>query len=139
MLSGIMIFTSDPVWERIATELGATVVADSVLCDVNLDELKSRPSIPVIELKSAIIAATDNTKIMDKVFRKRVSLSPTQMRIVTFLYKSGGMSANDLKLALGYSPDATTHSVETAIYGLRKLYGHDFIKNTNGIFALGRI
>ena len=139
MLSGIWIFSSDPVWQQIVTELGATVTTDSVLCDVNLDELNLKLPISPAALKSAIIAKMDNTNIINSIFGHRVSLSPIQTRIVMLLYKSGGMSAGDLKVALGYAPDATTHSVETAIYGLRKLYGHDFIKNTNGIFTLGRI
>ena len=139
MLSGIKIFASDPVWQQILAELGANPIADSVLCDVNLDDLHLRSSISITELKSIIIAKMNNTEIMDAIFGKPVSLSPTQARIVTLLYKSGGMSVNDLKMALGYAPDTTTHSVETAIYGLRKLYGHDFIKNTNGIFTLGRV
>lgn len=139
MLSGLWIFSSDPVWQQIVTELGATVTADSVLCDVNLDELNLKLPISPAELKAAIIAEMDNTKIIDSIFGRHVSLSPIQTRIVMLLYKSGGMSAGDLKVALGYAADATTHSVETVIYGLRKLYGHDFIKNTNGIFTLGRI
>lgn len=139
MLSGIKIFASDTVWQHILTELGATLTADSVLCDANFDKLNPRGAISITDLKSAIITEMDNTKIMDAVFGKPVSLSPTQAQIVTLLYKSGGLSAGDLKTALGYAPDATTHSVETAIYGLRKLYGHDFIKNINGIFTLGRV
>ena len=106
---------------------------------LNLDKLNLEPSISIDNLKSAIIAEVDGAKITDTVFGKQVSLSATQEQIVTLLYKSGGMSANDLKSALGYAPDTTTHSVETAIYELRKLYGRDFIKNINGIFILGRI
>lgn len=139
MLSGFKIFSSDPVWQQIVTELGAAVTTDSVLCDVNLDALNLKTPVSPSLLKSSIIAATDNTAIIDSVFGEHVSLSHIQSQIVTLLYKTGGMSADDLKVALGYAPDATTHSVETAIYELRKLYGHDFIKNINGIFKLGRI
>ena len=139
MLSGIKVFSSDVVWQRIVAELGATVATDSVLCDVNLDALGLKLPVSPARLKSVIIAEMDNTKIIDAIFGYHVSLSDVQAKIVTLLYKTGGMSANDLKIALGYAPDATTHSVETAIYGLRKIYGHDFIKNTNGIFALGRV
>ena len=139
VLSGIKIFTSDAVWRRVLAELGATLMENPLLCDVNFDDLYLEHSISVVALKSAIISGTDTAKIIHAVFGKEVSLSPTQTQIVTLLYKSGGMSVGDLKVALGYSPDATTHSVETAIYGLRKLYGHDFIKNTNGIFKLGRV
>lgn len=139
MLSGFKIFSSDPVWQQIVTEFGAAVTTDSVLCDVNLDTLNLKTPVSPSLLKSSIIAATDNTAIIDSVFGEHVSLSPIQSQIVTLLYKTGGMSADNLKVALGYAPDATTHSVETAIYELRKLYGHDFIKNINGIFKLGRI
>ena len=139
MLSGFKIFSSDPVWQQIVTEFGGMVTTDSVLCDVNLDTLNLKTPVSPSLLKSSIIAATDNTAIIDSVFGEHVSLSHIQSQIVTLLYKSGGMSADDLKVALGYAPDATTHSVETAIYELRKLYGRDFIKNTNGIFKLGRI
>ena len=139
MLSGTKIFSSDPVWQHILAEFGATVVPDSVLCDVNLDALNLKTPISPAQLKSAIVAEIDGDTIIDSIFGRHVTLSPIQTKIVTLLYKSGGMSAGDIKIALGYAPDATTHSVETAIYGLRKLYGHDFIKNTNGIFALGRV
>ena len=139
MLSGFKIFSSDPVWQQIVTELGGMVTTDSVLCDVNLDTLNLKTPVSPSLLKSSIIAATDNTAIIDSVFGEHVSLSHIQSQIVTLLYKTGGMSADDLKVALGYAPDATTHSVETTIYELRKLYGRDFIKNTNGIFKLGRI
>ena len=139
MLPGIKIFSSDTVWQHIVSELGATVTTDSVLCDVNLDALNLKLPISPARLHSVIVAEMNNDTIIDSVFGHHVSLSPIQTRIVTLLYKSGGMSANDLKIALGYAADATTHSVETVIYGLRKLYGRDFIKNTNGIFALGRV
>lgn len=139
MLSGIKIFSSDAVWQHIVAELGATVTTDSVLCDVNLDALNLELPISPARLKSVIIAEMDNTKIIDAIFGRPVLLSDTQAKILTLLYKTGGMSANDLKIALGYAPDATTHSVETAIYGLRKIYGHDFIKNIDGIFTLGRV
>ena len=139
MLSGIKIFSSDAVWQKILAELGADIAPDSVLCDVNLDTLCLELPISSTRLKSAIIAEMDNTKIIDAIFGRPVPLSDTQAKIVTLLYKTGGMSGNDLKIALGYAPDATTHSVETAIYGLRKIYGHDFIKNIDGIFTLGRV
>lgn len=139
MLTGIRIFSSDVVWRHVLAELGATLTENSLLCDVNLDNLQLEPSISVIALKTAIISEIDTAKIIYAIFGKHVSLSPTQTQIVVSLYKSGGMSVGDLKVALGYSVDATTHSVETAIYGLRKLYGRDFIKNTDGIFKLGRI
>ena len=139
MLSRIKIFSSDAVWQSILAEFNATIATDSVLCDVNLDAMNLDLPISPAQLKSVIIKEMDNSAIIDSILGHNVHLSPIQVQIVILLYKTGGLSANDLKIALGYVPDATTHSVETAIYGLRKLYGYDFIKNTDGIFALGRV
>lgn len=139
MLSGIRIFTSDEYWQRIATDLNAVVVADAKIADVNLDLLKLQLPVSLIELKTAIIAASDGDAIIKQIFGKRVDLSPLQTQIVIKLYQSGGMTAEELKMSIGYAKNATTHTVETAIYSLRKLFGHDFIINENGLFRIGRI
>jgi len=137
MLSGIRIFSDDEYWIQILSELGATVVPSPNMADVNMADLEIDFPVPPMELKSSIISAMDNTKILAAVFGKPVHLSDIQTDIVVRLYKTGGMTANDLKIAMGYAVDADTHTVETAIYGLRKLFGHDFIKNSNGVFCLG--
>ena len=49
------------------------------------------------------------------------------------------MTVDQLKCALGYSPDASTHTVDTAIYQLRRAYGRDFILNTDGVYSLGKL
>ncbi len=139
MLSGIRIFTSDEYWQRIATDLNATMVADAKIADVNLDSLKLQLPVSLIELKTAIIAASDGDAIIKQIFGKRVDLSPLQTQIVIKLYQSGGMTAEELKMSIGYAKNAATHTVETAIYSLRKLFGHDFIINENGLFRIGRI
>ena len=139
MLSGIKLFTSDPCWAQILAELGATLVDDARVADANFDTLNLSLPVSTMELKTAIIVAMDNTKILDKIFGRRVSLSPAQENIVARLYKNGGMTAGELRAALGYAPDATTHTVETAIYGLRRLFGRDFIKNQDGKFIIGGI
>ena len=109
------------------------------LADIDLNDLKLNTPISPIELKTAIIGALDDTRVLNNIFGRRVDLSPVQRQIVVRLDKSGGMTADELKLALGYARDATTHTVETAIYGLRKLFGYEFIKNENGIFKIGHI
>lgn len=139
MLTGIRIFTSDPYWRGIVSDLNAVVVDSVNLADVDLDSLELNIPVTPLELKSAVVSALDNTKILESVFGKIVSLSPIQRRIVVYLKKSGGMTADELKSALGYAQDATTHTVDTVIYGLRKLFGRDFIKNENGIFKIGGI
>ena len=139
MLTGIRIFTTDPYWRAIVLDLNATSVDDANLADVDLDSLKFNSPVTSLELKSIIITALDDTKVLASVFGRSVSLSPIQRQIVVRLKKSGGMSADELKLALGYVRDTTTHTVDTAIYGLRKLFGRDFIKNENGIFKIGGI
>ena len=137
MLSGIRVFSSDIVWQKILSQLGALLVEEPIFADVDLDAMQIDMPISVMNLKSAIIAAQDNTKILNKIFGHNVSLSPLQTQIIVRLYKTGGMTADELKIALGYAPNAKTHTVDTAIYGLRKLYGHNFIKNDNGVFKIG--
>ena len=139
MLAGIKIFTSDLYWRQIVSEWGAVVVDNEKIADVNLDTLGLHTPVSAVELKSTIIGAMDNTDVVNRVFGRPVQLSPIQTDIVARLARTGGMTAEELKLALGYAPDATTHTVETAIYGLRKLFGHDFIKNQDGKFVIGNI
>ena len=139
MLTGIRIFTSDPYWRGILSDLNAVVVEDANLADVDMDSLDLRVPMTPLELKSAIISELDDTRILASVFQSPVSLSPIQRKIIVQLKKSGGMTADELKLALGYARETTTHTVDTAIYGLRKLFGRDFILNEDGIFKIGGI
>lgn len=139
MLTGLRIFTSDPYWRAIVADLNAVVVDDVNYADVDLDSLDVHIPVAPLELKSTIISALDDTKVLVSVFGHPVDLSPIQRNIVVRLKKSGGMTADELKVALGYARDTTTHTVDTAIYGLRKLFGRDFIINENGIFKIGGI
>ena len=139
MLTGIRIFTSDPYWREIVTDLNAVLVDDANLADVDLDSLELHVPVSPLEMKAAVISALDDTKVLMSVFGRPVSLSPIQRRIVVRLKKTGGMTADELKLALGYARDTTTHTVDTAIYGLRKLFGRNFIVNENGIFKIGGV
>ena len=139
MLSGIRVFSTDPMWQRIAAEFNATVVDDVMFADVNIDSLQLKTPVSPIKLKSAIVAAIDNTKILESVFGRPVSLSRLQTQVIVRLYQSGGMTANELKIALGYAENATTHTVDTAIYGLRKMFGRDFIKNDRGVYKIAGI
>jgi hypothetical protein len=139
MLTGLGIFTSNIYWAGILSDLNAVLVDNANLADVNLDSLGLTIPVTPLELKSAIISGLDDTKILESVFGRAVQLSPIQRRIVVRLKKTGGMTADELKSALGYVHDTTTHTVDTAIYGLRKLFGRDFIINENGIFKIGGI
>ena len=76
---------------------------------------------------------------MKKIFGTSVILPRMQGQIVTLLYKTGGMRAPEIRSALGYSPNAATHTVDTAIYQLRRAYGRDFIINDNGVYRLGKL
>lgn len=139
MLTGIRIFTSDPYWRGIVTDFNAVLVDDANLADVDLDSLELHVPVSPLEMKAAVISALDDTKVLVSVFGRPVSLSPIQRRIVVRLKKTGGMTADELKLALGYARDTTTHTVDTAIYGLRKLFGRNFIVNENGTFKIGGV
>ncbi len=139
MLNGMRIFTGDSVWRQILSELGAIVTDDDDAADINFDALNIKLPVSPLKLKSIILNEADNNNVLTKVFGRMVYISRLQTQIITQLYKTGGMDINDLKLALGYLPDTTTHAVETAIYQLRKSYGYDFIKNDKGIYKLGKL
>ncbi len=139
MLSGIRIYSSDALWRQILGDLNATVLDGPDVADVNLDTLSLKLPISVVELKAAILGATDNSNIICNIFGREIPLPRLQRQIIVLLYKTGGMSIADLKNALGYSPNTTTHTVDTAIYQLRKTYGHNFILNKNGIYSIGQL
>ena len=139
MLKGIRVFSGDSVWRNILSDLGATVLdVPSVSC-INLDSLNIPMPVSIVELKRVLIESSDNSKIISKILGTNARLSNLHTQIIVHLYKSGGMHINELKIALGYSPDITTHTVDTAIYQLRKMYGHDFILNDSGVYKIGKL
>lgn len=140
MLDGIRIYSSDPVWRQILSELGATVsdVYDATYLDFDSLNLVF-PATPMA-IKTAVQNAVDGSiQLLQDIFGKRVRLPHIQAQIVILLYKSGGASSAELRKALGYSPNATTHAVDTAIYQLRKTFGRDFIINDGGVYKLGKL
>lgn len=139
MLNGISIYATNKVWRKILIDLGATLVDDSKLADLNFDSLEVPNNLTPIELQSMILNAIDanQREIIKKIFKKSENLPSLQKSIVVLLYKTSGISASDLKSVLGYSPDIATHTIDTAIYQLRKTYGKDFIKNENGKYFIG--
>ena len=139
MLKGIRVFSGDSVWRNILRDLGATVIDSPTDVDINLDSLNMPMPVSPVELKKVLLEASDNSKILFKIFGTNVRLSNLHAQIIVHLYKSGGMHINDLKIALGYSPDVTTHTVDTAIYQLRKMYGHDLIVNDSGVYRIGKL
>ena len=140
MLDGIRIYSSDGVWRNILAELGAIVSDVPDVTYLDFDSLGlALPATPIV-IKTAIQNAIDgNIQILHDILGRRVHLTYIQAQIIIMLHKSGGMTGADLRTALGYSPNATTHAVDTAIYQLRKIFGRDFIINTNGIYKIGRI
>ena len=139
MLSGIRVYSADPFWRNILTDLGATVLDGPNATDLNFDSLNIVMPISPMQLKATLLDAADSSNIIRKIFGTNARLSNLHNQIVVQLYKSGGMKSAMLKSALGYSPDATTHTVDTAIYQLRKMYGHDFIINDGGVYRIGKL
>lgn len=139
MLKGIRVYSADPCWRTILKDLGATVLDTPNTIDLNFDSLNIIMPVSPIQLKAALLDATDSSIIIRKIFGTNVRLSNLHAQIVVHLYKSGGMDSVTLKSALGYSPDTSTHTVDTAIYQLRKLYGHDFIINDGGVYKIGQL
>jgi hypothetical protein len=141
MLQGIRIYTSDAVWQKVLQNLGAAVVCDANTADVDFDSLDFAAPASLLDLKSTVLAAADETRrrAMNAVFGKIATLPDLQTQIVVLLHQTGGMLACDLKTVLGIPPDVATHTIETAIYQLRKTYGRDFIKNNNGKYSVGKL
>ena len=139
MLSGVRIYTSDTIWRQILTDFGATVLDVPNSMDINFDNLHIVPPLNSMELKTVILNAGDQATILRAVFGTDVFLSHQQSLIVVALYKSGGMTMHDLKNVLGYAPDVATHTIDTAIYQLRRTYGREFIINTNGVYRIGKL
>lgn len=139
MLKGVRVYCGDIFWRSILTDLGATVLDTPNSTDLNFDSLNIVMPVSPMQLKAALLDAGDYTNIVHKVCGKNVRLSNLHTQIVVNLYKSGGMSGETLKSALGYSADATTHTVDTAIYQLRKMFGHEFIVNDNGVYRIGKL
>lgn len=139
MLSGVKIYTNDNVWRQILTDLNAHVVDAPDNVALNFDQIELNLPVSAMELKSAILDAADVHKMITQILGRNVALSLLQSHIVILLHKSGGMSIGELKSALGFSPTTATHAVDTAIYQLRRILGHDFIENVNGVYKIGNI
>lgn len=139
MLKGVRIYASDTIWRQILTDLGATVLDAPNSTDINFDDLEYHSVLSPFELKSLILGANDEGCILRTVLGTDTVLPRIQAQVVVALHKSGGMTRNELKTALGYAPNVTTHTIETAIYQLRRTYGRAFIQNTNGVYRLGKL
>ena len=139
MLGSIKIYTTDKYWNRIFTDLGASVVDSSNVADVIFDDIGVVAPVSLTELQNILIKASNNTDIIFNVFGKNIILPTLQHKIVVILYKNPNINMVELKSALGLSPEITTHSVENAIYQLRKIYGRDFIVNDKGKYKIGKL
>lgn len=139
MLKGVRIYASDTLWRQILADFGATVLDAPTASDVNFDALGVTGTLSPMQLKALILGAVDNSAIISRIIGRDVNLPRMQGQIVALLYKTGGMRTAQIKSALGYSPNATTHTVDTAIYQLRRTFGHDFIINDNGVYRLGKL
>ena len=139
MMENIRIYASDKYWRQIFSDLGLIVVDSPNLADIVFDDIDIDTPISILGLQNAILNHVDNTDIIYKIFGKDVVLSNLQRKLIVLLYKNPDITIRELKNALGMSPDMATHAVETAIYQLRKKYGHDFIINTNGKYKIGQL
>ena len=139
MLDNIKIYASDKYWKKILTDLGANLVESPDCADVMFDDIKINTPISVYDLQSLILNQFNNDDIIVDVFGRNTVLPELQRKIVVALYKNPNIQIRELKLLVGVMPDITTHSVENAIYQLRKTFGHDFIINENGGYRIGRI
>ena len=139
MLENIKIYSSDSCLQHIFADLGAIVVDNQNTADVVFDDVAMNAPISVDDLKKLIFDCINCQEIITKVFGKYIVLPTLQHKIIVLLYKNPNISMREIKEKLGFLPDITTHTVENAIYQLRKTYGHDFIQNENGKYRIGRL
>ena len=139
MFKDIKIFASDKYWQHIFADLGAIVVDSKNTADVVFDDIDVNAPISVTDLQSIIYGCSDNQNIIIDIFGHYIVLPQLQHKIIVVLYKNPNISISKLKELLGFLPNVTTHTVENAIYQLRKVYGHDFIQNINGKYKIGHI
>lgn len=139
MIESIKIYVEDKYWNRIFTDLGAVIVDSPKNADVVFDESEITTPISLSELQNFIISRANNNDIIVKVFGKDIVLPTLQHKIVVALYKNPGINLPELKMLLGVSPEIASHTVENAIYQLRKVYGHDFIVNDKGKYKVGKL
>ena len=121
------------------SDLGAVAAGDAGTADVAF--VPPGGKLSPVGLKAEFLRQLDEQRAaaMSKIFGgRRADISPAQEKIVLLLFKRKGMSIRQLNEALGYSEDTKTHTIETVIYQLRKIFGAGFIKNDNGIYRLGR-
>ena len=139
MLNNIKIYSVDKCWNHILADLEANLVDAPDAADVLFDDIKIKTPISVDDLQNLILAQFNNNDIIVSIFGRDIILPELQRKIIIALYKSPGIQMRELKPAVGLLPGVSTHSVENAIYQLRKKYGHSFILNEKGGYKIGRI
>ena len=139
MIENVKIYATDGYWRHIFTDLGATVVDAPNVADVIFEDDDIKLPISVSHLESIILNRLDNRDIIKDVFGKYTILPSLQHKVIIALYKNPDISINELKKLLGVLPNVATHTVENAIYQLRKNYGHDFIQNIKGKYKIGHL
>ena len=139
MAGNIKIYATDEYWRHIFVDLGAVVVDSKNIADVVFDNLNMSLPISVSRLKSIVFNSLDTRDIIKNVFGQYIVLPALQHKIIVLLYKNPDISINELKNLIGLLPNVTTHTVENAIYQLRKKYGHDFIINAKGKYKIGHL
>lgn len=139
MIENIRIYTADKYWNQIFTDLGAVIVDSPSIADVVFDDIDIDMPVSIIDLQNIILNCVNNTDIVHDIFGTDVTLSNLQRKLVVMLYKNPDITMRDLKTVLGVMPNITTHAVETAVYQLRKKYGHNFILNNHGKYRIGQL
>jgi len=139
MAENIKIYATDEYWRHILSDLGFSVIDTPNAADVVFDDINVPAPVSVSYLKSIIFGCLDNKDIIKDIFGQYVVLPALQHKITVILYKNPDISIGELKDLLGFLPNVTTHTVENAIYQLRKKYGHEFIMNIKGKYRIGHI
>ncbi|MDR0967720.1 MAG: hypothetical protein LBL75_02725 [Rickettsiales bacterium] len=136
MLNGISFWTSDKVWAGILSDLGGVFISRG---NASVIWRAPKTKISTNQIAAEFIRLQDNNEneIIKKICGDK-KLTDIGRKIIIALANAGtnGISTTELQQKLGYDATAKTGAVGTAIYQLRKTFGANFIKNTNGKYKL---
>ena len=140
MTDAIKFWTKDKIWAGILTDMG--FVAADAPQDADFVWAPPHGPLTAIDLRGEILRQIDAARIADlcRIFGDRAdTVGGVQEKIALFLHRRGGLTIRQMNEFLGYSADTKTHTVDTAIYQLRRAFGPDFILCNNGVYTLGKL
>ncbi len=127
MLCDIKFWTNDAVWSRILSDLGALRVNEKSSADLIFTQPSKK--LNLVELQSFILEniQKNENKILERIAGENYKELTGSMRKLIIDLSRGPVA-----------PYTNSHSLDTTVYNLRKIFGRDFIINEDGKYKLGK-